>query len=93
MSCFIKSVVSAAHRNGRNILFVLVSLFILIFAGIGARPAQALTYSYTGAAFDVSQCQTHTSFSAPPCVGGSITASFTLFTRYTLCRSFRDAGT
>src|SRR6185437_9774728 len=78
MSNFVKTVVQATYRNGRRIPFLLVSLFSLIIAGVGAGPAQALTYSYTGAAFDTSQCHTTTGFSIPPCVGGSITASFTL---------------
>ena len=52
MTYSMKAVISEARRNGLNIPFLLVSLFILIFAGIGARPAQALTYSYTGPAFD-----------------------------------------
>jgi hypothetical protein len=69
MSYFMKTDVAATHRNGRNIPFLLASLFFLIIAGVGARPAQALTYAYTGAAFDTAQCHAHTSFSTPPMRG------------------------
>ena len=78
MSYSMKADISASRRTKRNLPFLLASLFILIFAGMGAPPAQALTYSYTGPAFDTAQCHTHTGYSIPPCTGGSINASFTL---------------
>jgi len=51
-------------------------LVILFLAGIGAKPAQALTYTYIGPAFNVSQCIYYTSI--PGCTNGSITGSVTL---------------
>lgn len=77
MSNSMKAAISAARNYGRNIGLPLLFLLTLIFAGIGAPSAQALTYTYTGPAFDVSQCHTYTSFGSPPCVGGSITGSVT----------------
>jgi len=66
MSHSMKAINSAARRTKRDILLLLGSLLILIFTGVGAPPAQALTYAYVGPAWSVTQCQSSFSFSAPP---------------------------
>ena len=73
---FATQMISAAHKNGRNIPLLLVSLFTLIFAGIGVPPAQALTYTYAGPAWNTATCATYWGAGAT-CISGSISASVT----------------
>jgi len=73
MSCFVRR----RRTRGTHAGILLASLLVLIVAVLISPAAQALTYSYVGPNFDVSQCTSHTGFTAPPCVGGSITGSVT----------------
>ena len=66
-----------ARERGRSRAHVFLYLLVLIFTGIGGRPAQALTYYYTGAAWDVPTCVYYFGAYAP-CLDGSITGSVTL---------------
>ena len=71
---------SLSHRATQSLQRLLRCLAWSLFALVGAgiyKPAHALTYIYTGPAFDLSQC-IYNYGSAPPCVDGSITGSVTL---------------
>jgi YD repeat-containing protein len=61
------------------LLFLPALLFVVsLFWHIGQPSAQTATVVYIGPAFSVSYCESiQPPFTAPPCTGGSITASFT----------------
>lgn len=76
MNYFLNKLRCVIRRRERGLRPFLIFLLIALFAGIAARPAQALTYTYVGPAFDVAQCISHYG-SSPPCTGGSVTGSVT----------------
>ena len=56
MSAFAKRMMAAARTSTRFMKALIALSLILTFAGIGARAAQALTFTYIGPAFDGTEC-------------------------------------
>src|SRR5579859_2233121 len=73
MNYFVKKELSAT----RAVCFLLCAFLILLCAGISAKPARALTFSYIGPAWDIGECEYDFEVSAPPCTSGSLTGSIT----------------
>jgi RHS repeat-associated protein len=71
MSCFMRNVILTA----RKFCFSAGPISLLILVLMGASPAQALTYTFVGPAWDTSQCQTAFSTTTPPCRDGSVSGS------------------